>query len=228
MTDNTKITADALLEHFHWMIDPRTDPTRTRMYEFFIDYLDSKGTEGGTVREAWQALAEADGHDPQDRRLRATFRNVVRTDHSRLPKALSRPAQLWWLAMEWQCDAQLFLRAAVREFPWLTPNDLTEAIDAAYTYMRGDLTAQTMLTHVFLAWAEFEKAKGRPEDELRLGDCVEALGIAETRADGSQYLQFNNLKRIADPELRRLTIAAAWQVQEERSTDQAAQPLTQH
>ena len=96
--------------------------------------------------------------------------------------------------MQWDCDAQLFLRAAVREFPWLTPNDLTEAIAAVSAYMRRDLTQQTMLSHVFLAWAEFEKAKGRPEAELLLGDCTTALGIIETRPDGSEFVNFNRAK----------------------------------
>jgi hypothetical protein len=67
---------------------------------------------------------------------------------------------------------------------------------------------------MFRAWADLEKAKGRPEEELLWGACVEALGIVEQR-DGGQYLNFNKLKDIADPELRQAVIGAAWKAQEE-------------
>ena len=48
------------------------------------------------------------------------------------------------------------------------------------------------------------------------GNCADALGIVEEKDDGSQYVNFDKLKGIADPELRRATLGAAWKAYETR------------
>jgi hypothetical protein len=46
---------------------------------------------------------------------------------------------------------------------------------------------------VFWTWAEDERAKGRPESELLLGNCQRELGIVDTKPDGSLVLVLERL-----------------------------------
>jgi hypothetical protein len=46
---------------------------------------------------------------------------------------------------------------------------------------------------VFWTWAEDERAKGRPESELLLGNCQCELGIVDTKPDGSLVLVLERL-----------------------------------
>ena len=201
------------------MVDPSVDPIRTKMRQLFVDYLDSKGSAGGTVDEGLAALNEAVARDPQswpvpaDRR-EALWRNTWRVLDAKLPP-LARPAQLVWLGTEAGYDNAIIDAALAQEFPMFTPFDEAKAYRETAAYMQYEGIGLAMQSAIFNAWAELERAKGRPEDELRWRECADALGIVEQR-DGGQYLNFNKLKDVADPELRRAVLGAAWKAQEER------------
>jgi hypothetical protein len=69
---------------------------------------------------------------------------------------------------------------------------------------------------VLSAWGSIEKARGRPEAELVFGVCMRELGVIVDRDDGGQALDFNKLKDVADPEMRKAVLGAAWKAHEER------------
>jgi hypothetical protein len=209
-----------LLDQFHWMADPSVDPIRTRMHEFFVDYLHSKGRDGASIEEGLATFNEAVARDPKGwpappDRLEALWRNAWRVLGAKLPP-LARPAQLVWLATEAGYDNAIIDAALAQEFRTFTPFDAAKAYREAGAHMQREATGLAMTGAIFQAWADIEKAKGRLEDELLWGNCADDLGIVEERDDGSQYLNFNRLKDIADPELRRAVLGAAWKAQEER------------
>jgi hypothetical protein len=204
---------DTLLAHFRWLRDRRTDPLRTIMDDFFRQYLDGKGSEGAGWDEAWEAFAAAEGHDPANARLRAIWHAVLGIDP--LPRPLAPLEQLTWLLLMCQCPHDVDIAAIRAEFPGTTLGQYQAALQAAVDYIKRDATARQVQAAIFQAWADYEQAKGRPERELVFGACVDALGLVEQRPDGSKYLNFHRLQLIADPELRRLTLAAAWQAGEE-------------
>jgi hypothetical protein len=208
---------DTLLAHFRWMRDRRTDPLRTSMIDFFRQYLDGKGSEGAGFDEAWEAFAAAEGHDPGNARLRAIWDAVLGIDP--LPSALAPLEQLTWLLLMCQCPHDVDNAAVTAAFPETTLGQYRAALQAAIDYVKRDTAARRMQYAIFKAWADYEQAKGRLERDLVWGACADALGIVEQRPDGSQYLNFHLLALIADPELRRLTLAAAWQAGEEHPID---------
>jgi hypothetical protein len=106
-------------------------------------------------------------------------------------------------------DAALF-----RQFPALTPYDIVDAWEASASFRKRDLHRQEVLLAVFQTWADIHKERGRPEDELMFGQCVDELGIREERG-GGQYINLQKLARVADVEMRRATLAAAWKAAEE-------------
>jgi hypothetical protein len=208
----------AFLEHFRWMADPSVDPIRTKIRQFFVDYLDSKGSSGATIDEGLSAFNEAVARDPQswpvpDDRLQALWRDTTRV-LNKLPP-LARPAQLVWLGFEAGHDDEIIDAALVHEFPLFTPFDIEQAYRETADYMRREATGSAIAAAIFQVWTDIEKAKGRPEGELVFGNCIAELGIVEERDDGSEYVNFNKLKHIADPELRRATLGAAWRAHEE-------------
>ncbi len=133
---------------------------------------------------------------------------------NKLP-SLTRPAQLAWLGFEVGYDTEIIEAALYHEFPRLTPTDVARVYGETATYMQRDFLGTLIESAIFSAWADREKAKGRPEEELVWGQCAAALSIVEQWDDGSQYLNFNKLRDIADPKLRQAVIGAAWKAQEE-------------
>jgi hypothetical protein len=216
MTDDD--TPAGLLELFHWLEDPSIHPTRTKIREFSVDYIHSKGSEGGDVEEGLTAFCEAVLRDPESwpvphDRLQALWRETWRLpDH--LPP-LARPAQLVWLGIEIDYDEKIIDAALYHEFRPFTPVDDAKAWREASDHFKREATAKAITAAIFQAWHDIEKAKGRPEGELLFGDCIAALGIVTKRDDGSQYLDFNKLKDIVDPELRRAVVGAAWKADQE-------------
>jgi hypothetical protein len=101
-------------------------------------------------------------------------------------------------------------------FPAFTPADKSEILKEVAAYFRRDELRSAVTAAVLRAWGDIERAKDRPEAELRWPTCAAELGILEARADGGQSVNFNKLKLVADPELRRAALAAAWKAHEER------------
>ena len=223
--DDTLSTPTRLLEQFRWMENPSCDPIRTKMRQFFVGYVHSKGSEGANIEEIGAAFNQTVSRDPESwpapaDQLQTLWRDTTCVT-DKLPP-LTRPAQLVWLGIEAGYDKEVIDAALFHEFPLFTPHDMAKAYGEAAAHMQRERNSLAMQAAVFDAWAEIEKAKGRPENELRFGECVDALGIVEKRDDGSSYLNFNKLKDIADPQLRRAVLGAAWKADQERRSDIAA------
>jgi hypothetical protein len=211
--------ARALLEQFRRMIDPASDPEaaiRDKLKVFMRAWLDAKGSEGGHVNEGKRLLIEAAERDPRHwhaspDRLRLLWSEIF-DGPERLPP-LSPPAQLVWLGLERRHPNEIIDQALFRQFPRLTPDDRVAAYRESTAYSKKEAMQAAMEAGVLNAWAEVHRARGRAESELIFGTCVEELGLIEERG-GGQYLNFNNLRHVADPELRHATLAAAWKAAE--------------
>jgi hypothetical protein len=76
-----------------------------------------------------------------------------------------------WLGFEAGCDQEIIDAALYHEFPLFTPADIAKAYRESSAHMQREAVAAAMEFAIFEAWADFEKAKGRPEEELLWGKC---------------------------------------------------------
>ena len=127
----------------------------------------------------------------------------------RLPD-LKPAAQAVWLGIEVHCSNDIIDGALSKLFPAATPIDFAEAYREAFVYVKMETRKMKIAHAVFKAWAEIETAHGRPESSCCWGTASTRLASASSTTNGSRSVDFNNLKKVKDPELRRACIAAAW------------------
>lgn len=209
----TSKSADDLVQQFHRLLEPTRDPDnvlRQRLRGFFREYLNSKGSEGGRLSEAEEHLREARRRDPKQwpEKLTKLLRLLHEAVHdpAKLP-ALSPRAQLMWLGTEGDYPNDAIDAAVFIAFPTTTPPDMVSAWREAVDHFQEESRAQRIQLAAFKAWADLEMSRGRPEGECLYGNFLSELDLI---VPGTRRIELERLKRVADPEMRHATLAAAW------------------
>jgi hypothetical protein len=220
MTDEAQ-AVKALVEQFRRLTDPASDPeaaVRDKLQAFMHDCIDARRSLGLSRDEGEVLLLEAAERNPgywrtSRERLTELWRQTF-TEPEHLP-SLSPPAQLAWLGIETSQSSAIIDQALFRQFPALTPPERRAVWRETTTYFKREALGSAIQTAIFKAWYDVHKARGRTEGELVFGNCCRELGLIENR-DGGQYLNFNNLVRVSDQEMRHATLAAAWKSAQEK------------
>jgi hypothetical protein len=131
---------------------------------------------------------------------------------------LSPRAQLVWLGFEAHDDAGIISAALDRLFPGTSPADVAAAHQEAADHFQAAAHGQLVVAAAFRAWHAIETRRGRAADELRMGAFIYELDLLD-----HGRVELDRLKRVADPELRKATIAAVRQaVQQDEEAATAA------
>ena len=213
----------ALVDTFRWLTNPEAGPEagiRNQLRLFMEYYLESKGSEGGFLEEGEEWLVESINGDPAIwiisdlnlQRVKELWRQVWLAGN-RLPP-LEPSAQAVWLGTEMNFSNEIIDAALHQLFPTATPPEVAKAYRRVSQHLNAYAREMNIQAVVLKAWGEIERARGRDESELTFGKCAAALGIIVKRDDGGSYIDWNNLTKVSDPELRHACVAAAWTAME--------------